>query len=419
MTGVLSLIRITNMNFWQVCLEAFRAMGINRLRAGLTMLGIIIGVGAVVLMLAVGESVREDINRRIDTMGSNVIVVMPGSSTSNGVRAGRGAAQTLTLGDASALAQLPVFANVAPIVQQQFQVASGANNWSTTVFGVGPEYFNIKDRVADKGSIFGDVEMRSVSRVAVIGMVVASNLFGESDPIGQTIRIRNRPFEVIGVVATKGTDLTGGDQDDSVFVPLPTARQQLIRSWTPNSVQYILTQAASAEQVQDAVYDSTQLLRIRHRIRDDQDDDFTVKDLKSIAEEAQNIATVLTAFLGFIGSISLLVGGIGIMNIMLVSVTERTREIGIRMALGAKRRDVLLQFLTEAIVICVCGGAIGVLLAYLGSVAISKFSPMEVGISTSGIVIAFSFSALIGIFFGFYPARRAAGLKPVEALRYE
>jgi putative ABC transport system permease protein len=419
MTGVLSLIRITNMNFWQVCLEAFRAMGMNRLRAGLTMLGIIIGVGAVVLMLAVGESVREDINRRIDTMGSNVIVVMPGSSTSNGVRAGRGAAQTLTLGDASALAQLPVFANVAPIVQQQFQVASGANNWSTTVFGVGPEYFNIKDRVADKGSIFGDVEMRSVSRVAVIGMVVASNLFGESDPIGQTIRIRNRPFEVIGVVATKGTDLTGGDQDDSVFVPLPTARQQLIRSWTPNSVQYILTQAASAEQVQDAVYDSTQLLRIRHRIRDDQDDDFTVKDLKSIAEEAQNIATVLTAFLGFIGSISLLVGGIGIMNIMLVSVTERTREIGIRMALGAKRRDVLLQFLTEAIVICVCGGAIGVLLAYLGSVAISKFSPMEVGISTSGIVIAFSFSALIGIFFGFYPARRAAGLKPVEALRYE
>jgi putative ABC transport system permease protein len=407
------------MNFWQVCLEAFRAMGMNRLRAGLTMLGIIIGVGAVVLMLAVGESVREDINRRIDTMGSNVIVVMPGSSTSNGVRAGRGAAQTLTLGDASALAQLPVFANVAPIVQQQFQVASGANNWSTTVFGVGPEYFNIKDRVADKGSIFGDVEMRSVSRVAVIGMVVASNLFGESDPIGQTIRIRNRPFEVIGVVATKGTDLTGGDQDDSVFVPLPTARQQLIRSWTPNSVQYILTQAASAEQVQDAVYDSTQLLRIRHRIRDDQDDDFTVKDLKSIAEEAQNIATVLTAFLGFIGSISLLVGGIGIMNIMLVSVTERTREIGIRMALGAKRRDVLLQFLTEAIVICVCGGAIGVLLAYLGSVAITKFSPMEVGISTSGIVIAFSFSALIGIFFGFYPARRAAGLKPVEALRYE
>jgi putative ABC transport system permease protein len=407
------------MNFWQVCLEAFRAMGMNRLRAGLTMLGIIIGVGAVVLMLAIGESVREDINRRIDTMGSNVMVILPGSSTSNGVRAGRGAAQTLTLGDSAALAQLPVFANIAPIVQQPFQVASGANNWNATVYGVGPEYFNIKDWTADKGSIFGDVEMRSVSRVAVVGSTVASNLFGEADPIGQTIRIRSRPFEIIGVLATKGSDLGGGDQDDAIFVPLSTARQQLIRSWTPGSIQYILAQAASAELVQDAVYDATQLLRVRHRIREEQEDDFTVRDLASIAEAAQGIATALTLLLGAIGSISLLVGGIGIMNIMLVSVTERTREIGIRMALGAKRRDVLLQFLTEAIVICVCGGAIGVLLAYLGSVAISKFSPMEVGISTSGIVIAFSFSALIGIFFGFYPARRAAGLKPVEALRYE
>jgi putative ABC transport system permease protein len=403
------------MNFWQVCLEAFRAMGMNRLRAGLTMLGIIIGVGAVVLMLAIGESVREDINRRIDTMGSNVMVILPGSSTSNGVRAGRGAAQTLTLSDSAALAQLPVFANIAPIVQQPFQVASGANNWNATVYGVGPEYFNIKDWTADRGSIFGDVEMRSVSRVAVVGSTVASNLFGEADPIGQTIRIRSRPFEIIGVLATKGSDLGGGDQDDAIFVPLSTARQQLIRSWTPGSIQYILAQAASADQVQDAVYDATQLLRVRHRIREEQEDDFTVRDLASIAEAA----TALTLLLGAIGSISLLVGGIGIMNIMLVSVTERTREIGIRMALGAKRRDVLLQFLTEAIVICVCGGAIGVLIAYLGSVAISKFSPMEVGISTSGIVIAFSFSALIGIFFGFYPARRAAGLKPVEALRYE
>jgi len=376
------------MNLMQVFLEAFRAMGMNRLRAGLTMLGIIIGVGAVVLMLAIGESVREDINKRIAAMGSNVMVIFPGSSTSNGVRAGRGVVQTLTLADAQAIAQLPTFNAVAPIVQQPFQVASGTTNWNANVMGVTPEFFTVKDWEADRGSLFGEIEIRSASRVAVIGGTVASNLYGEANPIGQTIRIRNRPFEVIGVLASKGS-------------------------------HYALAQAASAGQVQDAVYDASQLLRIRHRIREDQEDDFTIRDLASIAEAAQGIATALTLLLGAIGSISLLVGGIGIMNIMLVSVTERTREIGIRMALGAKRRDVLMQFLTEAIVICVCGGAVGVGLAYAGSVAITNFSPMEVGISMTGIVIAFSFSAVIGIFFGFYPAKRASTLKPVEALRYE
>ncbi len=400
-------------------IEAFRAMGMNRLRAGLTMLGIIIGVGAVVLMLAIGESVRGDINQRITAMGSNLFIIFPGSQTSNGVRAGRGAAQTLTQADAQALAAIENVQYSAPILSMPFQLAAGNNNWNAMVYGVTPDYFSIKTWDTESGSLFGEVEIRSLSRVVVMGRTVARNLFGDMDPIGQTIRIRNKPFEVIGILADKGSDLGGGDQDDAVFIPLSTARQQVIRTWFPGSVNMIMVQAAGPEVMKDVDYDLQQTLRIRHRIREDQEDDFTVRDLSAIAEAAQGIATMLTLLLGAIGSISLLVGGIGIMNIMLVSVTERTREIGIRMALGAKRRDVLLQFLTEAIVICVCGGAMGVALAYAGSVAVTKLSPLAVSISAAGVIIAFSFSAIIGIFFGFYPAKRASALKPVEALRYE
>jgi putative ABC transport system permease protein len=407
------------MNLIQVFLEAFRAMGMNRLRAGLTMLGIIIGVGAVVLMLAIGEGVRDSINRQIASLGSNVIFIVPGATSANGVRSGRGQVQTLTFADATAIAELPTFAAVAPVVQQPFQISSGSTNWNANVMGVTPDFFSIREWEIDRGSFFGDVEIRSASRVAVIGATTAENLYGQADPIGQTIRLRNRPFEVIGVMAAKGNGIDGGDQDDVVVVPFSTARQQLIRWGMPGSIHYAIAEAASAEQMQDAIYDATQLLRIRHRLREDQEDDFTIRDQASIAAKAAEISGLLTLLLGAIGSISLLVGGIGIMNIMLVSVTERTREIGIRMALGAKRRDVLLQFLTEAIVICVCGGAIGVGLAYLGSEAITNFSPMTVGISMTGIIIAFSFSAMIGIFFGFYPAKRASTLKPVEALRYE
>ena len=407
------------MGFFQVVIEAFRAMSMNRLRAGLTMLGIIIGVGAVVLMLAIGESVRTDINQRISAMGSNLFIVFPGTQTSNGVRAGRGAAQTLTQADAQALAKVDNVEFSAPILSQPFQLAAGNNNWNAMVWGVTPEYFSIKTWETDQGSLFGEVEMRSISRVVVLGRTVARTLYSEMNPVGQMLRIRGKPFEVVGVLSNKGSDLGGNDQDDAVFVPLSAARQQLMRTWFPGSVNLIMVQSARADRMKDVEYDLQQTLRIRHRIREDQEDDFTVRDLSAIAEAAQGIATMLTLLLGAIGSISLLVGGIGIMNIMLVSVTERTREIGIRMALGAKRRDVLLQFLTEAIVICVCGGALGVAMAYAGSMAITKFSPLAVTITASGILIAFTFSAAIGIFFGFYPAKRASALKPVEALRYE
>ena len=407
------------MRFFQVVVEAFRAMSMNRLRAGLTMLGIIIGVGAVVLMLAIGESVRTDINQRISAMGSNLFIVFPGTQTSNGVRAGRGAAQTLTQADAQALAKVDNVEFSAPILSQPFQLAAGNNNWNAMVWGVTPEYFSIKTWETDQGSLFGEVEMRSISRVVVLGSTVARTHYGEMNPVGQMLRIRGKPFEVVGVLSNKGSDLGGNDQDDAVFVPLSAARQQLMRTWFPGSVNLIMVQSARADRMKDVEYDLQQTLRIRHRIREDQEDDFTVRDLSAIAEAAQGIATMLTLLLGAIGSISLLVGGIGIMNIMLVSVTERTREIGIRMALGAKRRDVLLQFLTEAIVICVCGGALGVAMAYAGSMAITKFSPLAVTITASGIIIAFTFSAAIGIFFGFYPAKRASALKPVEALRYE
>ena len=407
------------MSFFQVLAEAFRAMGMNRLRTALTMLGMIIGVGAVVLMLAIGQGAQSKINASIASMGSNLFIVVPGSTSSSGVRFGFGNAQTLTVADANALGEVPSVATAAPVVLGQFQLVAGNNNWRTTVFGVTAAYFTLRSWDLETGDMFGDEELRTFARVAVIGQTIAANLFPDEDPLGKTIRIRNSPYTVVGMLTKKGQSLDGRDQDDGVFVPLPTARQQLMRSSFPGSVNMIMAQARTAAQMPEAEFEMAQLLRIRHRLREGQEDDFSLRNMTAIAETAAVAARAMSLMLGAIASISLLVGGIGIMNIMLVSVTERTREIGIRMALGARKRDILLQFLTEAVVQSVFGGALGVALGVGGGWIVAQLAEMPVEVTALSIVVAFGFAAAIGIFFGFYPARKAAQLKPVEALRYE
>ena len=408
------------MRLLQIVAEAFRALGMNRLRTAQTMLGMIIGVGAVVLMLAIGQGAQTKINASIASMGSNLFIVVPGSTSASGVRVMLGSAQTLTVADSGALAQIPAVAATAPVVFGQFQLVAANNNWRTSVFGVTADYFTLRNWDLDAGDLFGNEELRNYARVALIGQTIAANLFPDDEPLGKIIRIRNSPYTVIGVLAKKGQSFDGRDQDDGVYVPLTTARQQLIRSSFPGSVNMIMAQAKSTAQMSEAEYEMSQALRIRHRLREGQEDDFTLRNMSAIAETAALATRTMSLMLGAIASISLLVGGIGIMNIMLVSVTERTREIGIRMALGAKQRDVLLQFLTEAIVLSVVGGALGVALGVGGGWIVSQVvGDMPVEVTALSIVVAFGFAAAIGIFFGFYPARKAAHLRPVEALRYE
>ena len=403
----------------QVLQEAFQALTTNRLRTLLTMLGVIIGVCAVVVMLAVGRGTQALVNQSISSMGSNLLVIFPGSQTSGGVRFGAGAAQTLTISDASAIESVPGVFRVAPVVMRNFQIAYGNNNWSTMVTGVSPEYFPLRSWDADEGDVFSDNDLRSNARVAVIGQMAARQLFGDESPVGRVIRIRNLPFTVIGVLSRKGQSLDGRDQDDVVFIPLSTARQQVIRSWFPGSVAVIFVQVRSAEIMEQVEAEVTDLLRVRHRIGPGQENDFTIRNLTAIAQTAAIAAAAMSVLLGAIAGVSLLVGGLGIMNIMLVSVTERTREIGIRMALGARQRDILRQFLIEAIAICLAGGLIGATLGILGAWAVAALTGLLVEISMGSIALAFGFSAAIGIFFGWYPAAKASRMRPVEALRVE
>jgi putative ABC transport system permease protein len=399
--------------------EAWRAMGANRLRTFLTMLGMVIGVGAVVLMMSVGQGAQFAIKQTISAMGSNLFILLSGSTSAGGVRSGSGGGYTLNVSDANAIAELPGVIAVAPIHSGRAQIVYGPNNWNTSVIGTTPDYLVARSWQVMSGASFTDSDLRSATRVALIGKTAAQNLFGDEDPVGKTFRIQQSPFIVLGALAIKGQGLDGRDQDDTIIIPLTTAQRQVFGSQFPGSVRMVMVQTTTQEIMPAVEKSMTELLRQRHRIREGMDNDFFLRNLTAAADSAAESTRIMSLLLGAIASVSLLVGGIGIMNIMLVSVTERTREIGIRMAIGARERDILMQFLLEAIIISVVGCFIGLLLGIGGALLTNVLTDTMVIISGSSVVVAFSVAAAVGIFFGFYPARKAAQLDPIEALRYQ
>ena len=399
--------------------EAWRAMGANKLRSFLTMLGMMIGVAAVILMLAIGQGAQYLVRQAIATMGSNLFIVLSGTSTVAGVRSGSGNAPTLTLNDARAIADLSTVAEVAPMQPGNAQMIYGANNWNTQIFGVTPGYMNVRDWPLAAGDPVTDVDVRNAARVAVLGQTVAERLFGDDDPVGKTMRINSFPFVVNGVLARKGQSFDGRDQDDTVLIPLTTAQRKIFGSQFPNSVRMIMVKATEDRAMAQTEEDLTGLLRERHRIPEGIDSDFTVRNLSAIADVQAQTTRVMSLLLGAVACVSLVVGGIGIMNIMLVSVTERTREIGIRMAIGARRRDILAQFLLEAVIVSVLGCVIGIGLGVGGAMLATEFTGIYAEVTTWSVGLAFAVAAAIGVFFGFYPARKAAWLKPIDALRFQ
>ena len=399
--------------------EAWRAMGANRLRTFLTMLGMVIGVGAVVLMMAIGQGAQYAVAQTISSMGSNIFVILSGYTSTGGVRSGGGSAPTLNVSDAEAIAELDGVDTVAPVHWGSVQMVRGPNNWNAWVHGTAPAYFDARSWPIAEGSAFTDSDLRAATRVAVLGRTVAQNLFGDEDPVGKTFRIGQAPFTVLGILAPKGQNLEGRDQDDLVVMPLTTAQRRVFGTAFQGSVRQILVKASAPEVMPALEKNMEALLRQRHRLREGADNDFTLRNLTAVADTAAETTRVMSLLLGAIASVSLLVGGIGIMNIMLVSVTERTREIGIRMAIGARERDILAQFLLEAIIISVIGCAIGLALGVGGAALANTLAKMTVVVSGSSVLIAFAVAAGVGVFFGFYPAKKAAGLDPIEALRYQ
>jgi putative ABC transport system permease protein len=407
------------MNFLQIVVEAFRSMLANRLRTLLTMLGIIIGITSVVLLLAVGDSMKRFIAKELEQLGTNMLFISPGGDRAQQQRMRNGAQPTMTIRDAEALDRLPSLAGAAPVLQGGFNLAVGNENATKTIHGVTPSMFKIRGWKIDKGSAFSDADVRASARMVVIGRKIADQFFYKQDPLGKYIRIENVSFQVVGVLYGEGKQVDGGDLSEYVIVPITAAAAGLVKMAFPGNVHYVVAQGKSGGNLQDAIQDISETLRDRHHIKIDQPDDFRIDNLASFAETAQKISAGIALLLGLIGAISLVVGGIGIMNIMLVSVTERTREIGIRMAIGAKPRDVLLQFLTEAVVICLVGGIFGILLASGAAAGITATGKFDVIITMRAVIVACGFSSLVGVFFGFYPARRASRLLPVDCLRYE
>jgi putative ABC transport system permease protein len=402
---------------------ALRALRVNRMRSALTMLGIIIGVAAVIAMVAVGSGATQRIQEQIQSIGSNLIIVLPGSISTNGVRLGSGATSSLTEDDAKAIAaECPSVAIVVPTVRGGAQVVYGNNNWATSIQGVTPGYMTIRDYTMMYGQFFTDQDVDAAAKTAVLGQTVVQNLFGDGvDPTGQVVIIKNVPFTVAGVLTPKGQSPTGQDQDDIILLPISTARQKVIGTNKANAkaVSALMVQAVGPQQMDQAQQEMDGLLRERHRIQPGQDDDFSIRNLTEVFAAQETSARVMSILLGAIASVSLIVGGIGIMNIMLVSVTERTREIGLRQAVGAKTRDILSQFLVEAVTLSLLGGIIGIVLGLTASLLISHFAQWSTLVSPMSILMAFVFSALVGVFFGYYPARKAAYLDPIDALRYE
>jgi putative ABC transport system permease protein len=389
------------------------------MRSFLTMLGIIIGVGAVIVMVAIGSGAREKISRQIAGMGSNLIMVIPGATTAGGARMGLGSVSSLTSDDARAIKEeCPAVKEVAPIWGGVTQVVYGNQNWNSGVNGTTPSFFDIREWSFALGRSFSEPEVNGAVKVAVLGQSVVDNLFGAENPLGQIIRIKKVPFTVVGVLAAKGPSPRGDDQDDVVYIPLTTSQKKVFGSSLPKTVRIILVQA-QADLMAEAEKQVNELLNQRHRTQPGQLPDFTVRNLTELMAAAEESARVMSLLLGSIALVSLLVGGIGIMNIMLVSVTERTREIGIRMAVGARGTDILFQFLTESIVLSMVGGLIGVALGVIGAEVMASFSGWDVLISYGALLLSFSFAAAVGIFFGFYPAHKASRLNPIDALHYE